>query len=374
MRDRRDRFWTSGFLVLALLIAGAVGCGADDSVTGTGAAGTTPDHVATSDGTAPGTSVSPSGTAPTGTEPAPSTTTADTTPAGPTAPSASAPSAPGGPPAVPPVASPGCGVAQDGYAPTGGGRRVLVRAPAAATPRPAVIVLHGYTGVPERIETASGWTPFAQERGAAVAYPEGTPVGAGGFGWNTGSARFSTNGVDDIGYLGAVIDHLVATACVDPGRILVTGESNGGAMTLLAACSPALHNRAVLFAPVIPAIDQGVVDRCGDGPPLDLVALAGRLDRVIPYDGVYPAGQIPLLAQEAWFGQVASRRNGCAADVLDRRPIDGGEAITAGGCPSGPLLIAIDDGTHTWPGGIATGSQAPGRFPGTLFLWARFDG
>jgi polyhydroxybutyrate depolymerase len=366
------RRWTGALCAAALLLTVAAGCGRDEAVTDAGGPGSVPDLVAGPDGTTPGTTTVP-GTVPPGTAPDPATTTTAPVVVAPPIPTVAAPNIPDGPADPPPLEPAACGAAQDGYAPIGGGRRVLVRASPSTTRRPAVVVLHGYTGVPERIETASGWTPFARQRGAVVAYPEGTPVAAGGFGWNTGSARFSTSGVDDVGYLVGVIDHLVATACVDPARILVTGESNGGAMTLLAACSPELAARAALFAPVIPAIDQGVVDRCGDGPPVALVALAGRLDPVIPYDGVYPAGQIPLLAQEAWFAQVAMRRNGCAGH-LDRRPLAGATAITAGGCPADPLLVAIDDGTHTWPGGVAMGSQAPGRFPATAFLWDRFGG
>jgi polyhydroxybutyrate depolymerase len=236
-------------------------------------------------------------------------------------------------------------------------------------------VLHGYTGTPERIEQTSGWTPFAEQQAAVVAYPEGTAVGAGGFGWNTGTGRFSTAGVDDAAYLAAVVDHLVATACVDPARILLTGESNGGAMTVIAACHPTTRARFASFAPVIPAIDQRVLDRCGGGPPVAFTALAGRLDRVIPYDGVYPAGQLPLLAQETWFVRLAAQRNGCPAGEPTRERIDGAELIRPAGCPQTPTLVAIDDGTHTWPGGPdGTGTLDPGRFPATVFLWGSFVG
>jgi polyhydroxybutyrate depolymerase len=306
-------------------------------------------------------------------------------PGGPGAPAGGQGGQPGGPsggqPTTGPTPSAGappssasCGVGQDGYAAIAGGRRVLVRAPATTQRRPAVVVLHGYTGVPERIEAQSGWTPFALGQGAVVAYPEGTPVGAGGYGWNTGTARFSTAGVDDVAYLAAVVDHLVATACVDPARILLTGESNGGAMTVAAACAPATATRFALFAPVIPAVDQGVLDRCGGGPAVRLVALAGRLDRVIPYDGVYPPGQVPLLGQETWFLRLAATRNGCGSGEPSREPIDGAQVVRPSGCPGGPTLLAIDDGTHTWPGGAGTPTQPAGRFPATAYLWGTFVG
>src|SRR5690606_37477426 len=126
--------------------------------------------------------------------------------------------------------------------------------------------------------------------------------------------------------------------------------------------------------PVIPAVDQGVLDRCGGGPPVRLVALAGRLDRVIPYDGVYPPGQVPLLAQEAWFLRLATMRNGCGNGAPTREPLDGAEVVRPQGCPGSPWLVAIEDGTHTWPGGAGTPTQPVGRFAATAYLWGTFAG
>lgn len=353
----------------AVLVLGAACASEPDSAERVVLDGTTVDQAqATVPGTAPtGTDVP--GTTPT-TTPDPDPTQAPTS----LVPTSTSPGPPGG--LDPDPASTGTGprcAEQDGYVAVGGGRRALLRGGAAAGPRAAVVVLHGFTGTPESIERTSGWTPFAVGRGAIVAYAEGTPVAAGGYGWNTGTVRFSTSGVDDAAYLAALVDHLVATACVDPARILLTGESNGGAMTVAAACAPATRDRFAVFAPVIPAVDQGVLDRCGSGPPIDLVALAGRLDPVIPYDGVYPTGQAPLLAQEAWFTGLAAQRNGCGAGPPTRVRLDGAEDIHAAGCPSAPTLVAIDDAGHTWPGGpVGTGSQPPGRFDATAFLWGRF--
>jgi polyhydroxybutyrate depolymerase len=276
--------------------------------------------------------------------------------------------------AAPPPTAPGpC--SHNGYVDIPSGRRALVRANEATEPRPAILVLHGYTGSPEHVERTTGWTPFAREAGALVAYPEGTGTPTEGFGWNTGSARFSTSGTDDVAFLGELVDHLVATACVDPARVMITGESNGGAMTLLAGCSPEISGRFRLVAPVIPAIDDGVLARCGAGAPLSFVALAGLLDRTVPYDGVYRANEIPLLGQEYWFLKLAADRNGCGFGPPTRVPVPGGEAVRPEGCPDAPLLVAIPDAPHTWPGGpLGNGGMDPGTFPATAYLWSIFTG
>jgi polyhydroxybutyrate depolymerase len=255
----------------------------------------------------------------------------------------------------------------------GASRRAFVRRPALRGRAPAVIVLHGYTGSPERIEETSGWTELLAGREAMVVYPEGTPTKPEGFGWSTGAARFSTKGVDDVAYLRALVEALVADHCADPERVLLTGESNGGAMALLAACDARTGALFRLVAPVIPALDEGTLALCGEGPALRLVAIAGMRDKVATYDGTYRPGLSPLLGQEAWLLRVGALRNGCAAQDPARASIDDAVVITPRSCAAPIRLVAVEDGVHTWPGGPrGTAGLPPGRFPATRTLWELF--
>lgn len=250
-------------------------------------------------------------------------------------------------------------------------RPVVVRAPESDGPRAAVIVLHGFTGSPVDIEAVTGWTPYASDRGALVAYPSGTATEQGGFGWNTASDRFSTADVDDVAWLSDVLDTLVDDHCVDPERVILTGASNGGGMAVRAACDPRFADRLALVAPVIAAVDDLTIEGCRTGDPIPLVSVATRGDRVVPYDGSAPDGLEPLLAQEAWFERVAQWRNGCG-DGLDATPIDGGEELVPPDCELTPALVAIDDIGHTWPGGPQSfGGLDAGDFDTTGFIWDR---
>lgn len=247
----------------------------------------------------------------------------------------------------------------------------MVRGPATATALPAIVVLHGYDGRPDRIEHTSGWSTMADQGRAVVAYPVGTPVGSDGFGWNTGTARFSTKAVDDVAYLRQVVDALVRDHCVDPTRVVLTGESNGGAMAVKAACDPRFSGAVRLAAPVIPAIDAGTLGACGSAPPIPTLAIAGRRDQVIPYDGHYTAGVVPLLGQEAWFARY-TQAFGCGGSSLRSTPIDDAQIQVAQGCAVPMALVAVDDAVHTWPGGpVGTGGLPPGRFPAMAFIWER---
>jgi poly(3-hydroxybutyrate) depolymerase len=267
-----------------------------------------------------------------------------------------------------------CGRPTSGYVPFGDGRRALVRSPGpgSAALAPLVIVLHGYTAWPEHIEATSGWTSYLAGRNAVVAYPEGTPLpGGAGFGWDSGTARYSTSGIDDVGALHQLLDLLIRDYCVDPAQVMLTGASNGGAMALRAACDPRWRGAVGLVAPVIPAIDGGSIGPCeSGGPPLRLIAIASKVDPTVSYDGVYPPGEIALLAQEAWFTRVASARNGCSNTPPDRLRRGTIEIITPVACVADgrATLVAVDDSGHNWPGGSADPGMR--HFQATDYLWS----
>lgn len=232
-------------------------------------------------------------------------------------------------------------------------------------------MLHGYDGRPDRIEATSGWSVVADQGRAVVAYPQGTSVGRDGFGWSTGTARFSTAGVDDVAYLRQVVDVLVRAHCVDPSRVVLTGESNGGAMVLKAVCDPRFRGAVRLAAPVIPAVDAGPLAGCGAAPPVPTLAVAGRLDRVVPYDGTYSPGVVPLLGQEAWFARYLTAFD-CSGPPLRSTPIDDAAIFVPVRCAVPMALVAVDDGVHTWPGGpTGTGGLPPGRFLARQLIWDR---
>ncbi len=247
----------------------------------------------------------------------------------------------------------------DGPLTTPGGRSITLRANEITRASPAILVLHGFTGTPSVIERIVDLTRIANAAGIAVAYPEGTPVEPGGFGWNSGAAVFATTGVDDVTAIREMLDVIVATGCVDPERITITGESNGAGMTLAALCAPRLDGAFRSAVMVIPAVDAGVLERCdGVGAPVTpLAAVIGAIDTTTPVDGGNG-----LLPQRAWFDEVAAWR-GCVTVGMPQ-PITGLVEFVAGqGCGSCTELFVVADGPHTWPGTkIGNGGSTPGTF------------
>ncbi len=76
--------------------------------------------------------------------------------------------------------------------------------------------------------------------------------------WNNGRevAKYPAHRkhVDDVGFLSALIDHLVATRHIDPHRVYATGPSNGGIMADLLGCE--LSDKLAAITPVIGFIAQ----------------------------------------------------------------------------------------------------------------------
>jgi poly(3-hydroxybutyrate) depolymerase len=238
---------------------------------------------------------------------------------------------------------------------------VLLRAGGAAGPAPTIIVLHGYTGTPTGIERYAELTAAANEAGVVVAYPEGTPTRDGGFGWNTGASIFSTGAADDVAALSEMLDALVATGCVDPAHVILTGESNGGAMALVAGCDAALSGRFTRLVLVNAAVDAGVLDMCDTPPvPPPITVVAGRLDGTVPVEG-----SDRFLPVDHWFAETVKVAGRCAT-VEDTAPLTGLVSRRIGvDCANCTELLIIADGTHTWPG---TSQGVDGLTPGTLDL------
>jgi polyhydroxybutyrate depolymerase len=94
-------------------------------------------------------------------------------------------------------------------------------------PVPLVVGLHFYPGSGAALRDMIEMDAKADEQGFLVAYPDGI---AGG--WN---ALVCCGAEDDIAFLKALTDRLIADWRVDPDRVYATGISNGADMSFRAA-------------------------------------------------------------------------------------------------------------------------------------------
>jgi len=163
-------------------------------------------------------------------------------------------------------------------------RTYLVHVPSSYVdnmPTPLVIVLHGYTGTAESMETLTGFTAKSDKEGFIVVYPQGLVQR-----WNVGfgSLKFDT---DDVGFINELINRLEQKYAIDPNRIYVTGFSNGAMMAYLLGA--ALSDKIAAIAPVagsVGAMMNNVLEIIPDpSQPVSVIVFHGTADTSVLYEG-----------------------------------------------------------------------------------------
>ena len=151
-------------------------------------------------------------------------------------------------------------------------------------PAPVVVVLHGGGGNAANAVRMTGFDRVGAREGLVVVYPNGTAGRDRGTlrTWNAGHccAAAMRNRVDDVGFVGAIIDALVASGRADPSRVYVTGMSNGGMMAH--RLGRELSGRIAAIAPVVGAV-------FGDEPApqaaMPAFIVVGADDTTVPASG-----------------------------------------------------------------------------------------
>ena len=239
-----------------------------------------------------------------------------------------------------------------------------------AGPLPLVLALHGLDPDGDSRQAVdwyrASWTmdAVADREGFAVVYPQAV---AGR--WNYGSGRptplpGSTDPADDLGFIGALLDRLVADHVADPARIAVTGPSRGGLMSWTVACS--MSERFTAAAPLITGMTDGQLASCHPDRLVPVLALAGTADRSQPYEGwLYDTLGLRLASMpetmEFW-----RRLHGCTGQdyaAVPHRENTGptrAALITWTGCTTGGIvqLLRLQGGGHQLPT-LAPDTQPP---------------
>ncbi len=243
----------------------------------------------------------------------------------------------------------------------GGDRPVTLQVPSSFEPSqtyPLMIVLHGYgvTGFVQQGYLGLGGVPSTH--GMLVLAPEGTPDSGGSQFWNADPAccDFGGIGVDDVGYLGGLVDAVKGAWPVDPSHVAVVGHSNGAFMAYRLACE-----RADVITAIAGLAGHATSTPCTPSRPVHVLHIHGTTDAIVPYEsglfsGVQSPGAVESVAQWA-------TRNGCAGGPSPQDPKDlertiaGAETAVAmtSRCPA-------DGAGDLWT--IAGGSHQPAFGPG----------
>ena len=249
---------------------------------------------------------------------------------------------------------------------------------------PVVIVLHGGGGTAESARRMTHFSDKIMPRGVIIVYPEGM----GRFErikklktWNAGHccAYAMENKIDDVGFIGALIDSLIANDGADPKRIYVTGLSNGGMMTQRLGIQ--LSDKIAAIAPVISGL-------FGDEPqpssPVSAMIINGKLDQSVPLDGGENHGRFAdtwdgtPLKPAAYQGAFWAVANNCKPAPQVETFANGGVTVARYTCPVGheAMRYIVNDGGHSWPGGdkgSLRGDEPSMSMDATEEIWAFFS-
>lgn len=227
---------------------------------------------------------------------------------------------------------------------------------------PLVVFLHGGGGNALSAQGFTRFNPVADEGGFLVAYPQGyTAIDSASYVWADGrNTAADRAGVDDAGFISALLDTLEEEYAVDPERIYVCGFSNGGFMTQRLACES--NDRFAAMAGLGSIIDTARIQTCAPGRAVPMLLLAGTDDPFVPFEGGAMTGGDPRVLPVVSVAELVAfwvDRNGCApapeeARLPDLVEDDGSTArvFEYGGCDCGAALAyyQVDGGGHTWPG------------------------
>jgi polyhydroxybutyrate depolymerase len=208
-------------------------------------------------------------------------------------------------------------------------------------PAPLVLMLHGGFGSAEHAQEHYGWDAAADTYGFVVAYPEGL-----GRAWAVGGGccgRSGREGVDDVGFLTAVVADVAERLAIDPDRLYATGMSNGAMMSYRLACD------TTIFAAIAPVAGTLLGD-CPSPAPISVLHIHGAEDENVRYDGAPGDGvagidgpDVPSVV-DMW-----RTVGGCepAQEVTE-----GAVTTSSTDCPQGRsvVLVTIAGAGHQWPG------------------------
>ena len=251
----------------------------------------------------------------------------------------------------------------------GRARDFVVDGPAGGAAMPLVVVLHGAGGTGEQALDDYHWSAAAYREHFIVVAPNALPSRpdqparflSNPAYWNDGSNRGPAPhlGIDDVGFIAAVIDEMIRRGGIDPHRVYVTGFSSGASMT------QRVGTRLAGKVAAIASVAGQLWVKEPPARPLPVMLVMGDKDPLHPWNGGRPwtpwGRSVPL-------PPVTATADGWATLLRCRGPqavTHPGPSLTRAtwqGCPDGAALVFITVAGlgHRWPGG------EPGHLPERL--------
>jgi polyhydroxybutyrate depolymerase len=176
---------------------------------------------------------------------------------------------------------------------------ILLHRPESDRSRALVLLLHGTGGDGATILRKSGMVETADANDFMIVAPDGgIPLASGGFGWAIPGVPTATgkepaaSDRDDVAFLTAIADRLIAAHCVDPARVYVAGFSGGARMASWLGCVAADRIAAIAAVaglragwPLASDPQRPDPASCRPQRALPIITFAGDADTENPIEG-----------------------------------------------------------------------------------------
>jgi len=208
---------------------------------------------------------------------------------------------------------------------------------------PLVFVLHGFTQSNSAIMNVTGFNAVAEANGFIAVYPNGVNNG-----WNTSGPFPGGSTADDVGYITALADTIIAQFSIDTTRIYSTGFSAGGYMSHKLACESPRCFAAI--ASVAGTINTPDANACAPSFTPGVLQVHGTSDIVVSYNGSFFSGLGVQAVLNLWTGSLNCDTPPMITTInstVERRvyaPCDGQAQV---------VHDRISGGGHVWPTGSA---------------------
>jgi polyhydroxybutyrate depolymerase len=213
-------------------------------------------------------------------------------------------------------------------------------------PTALVVVLHGGFGSGTQARASLGWDQEADTGRFVVAYADGI-----GRSWNAGTCcgQARRERVDDVKFIGALIDEVVPAEGVNPDLVYLTGISNGGMMAYRVACE--LPGKVAAIGPVAATMTVPCSNPAPE--PTSVMHIHGLDDRNVPFAGGVGTKGVEKDSRPSVKSVIdrwrAVDRCGTPPPSSTNGPVT---TATSGPCGGGTqvVLVTIAGAGHQWPG------------------------
>jgi polyhydroxybutyrate depolymerase len=240
---------------------------------------------------------------------------------------------------------------------------------------PLVLALHGLGGDGLGMAALTHLNTVADAQQFIAVYPDGLNRR-----WSYSKAL---DGVDDVGFLVALVQQLEKDYKIDQQRVYVTGISNGGGMVEILACTHA--DLFAAFGDVAATLSPTLASLCHPSRPIPYLMIHGTDDPLVPYNGGKDFSGVELLSAPE-SAQTWSNLDGCnptpaTSDLPDKvNDSTHVQRATYSGCQQGSEVVfyTVQGGGHAWPGGlqylpVKTVGKSSNQMDASQVIWEFFQ-